>query len=259
MSEEVKTKKKNEAAKPDVEMTVVEHLGELRKRVIISAIFVVVALGASFFFIKDIMGFVKGPMEGSQLIFIAPSEMFMTNLKLAFFTGLFVALPVVLYQIWAFVAVGLLSNERRYILIGLPISVILFLGGSAFCFFLLLPIALKFLLGFASEGIQPMLSISKYVSFVGFMLIGVGLIFEMPLVILVLNRIGILPYRTLSRSRQYAFLIILVVGAIITPSTDIFTLGLLAVPIYALYEISVWLARLAERRRRDAEMEGDLQ
>jgi len=250
VSEETRKKRKKKDKK-DMEMTVVDHLAELRKRLIVSVVAVAVALGVSFIFVGDIMGFIRKPMGDYQLIFIAPSEMFMTNLKVAFFTGLFVAMPVVLYEVWAFVSVGLLANERRYIVVGLPVSIALFAGGAAFCYYLLLPVALKFLLGFAAEGIQPMISVSKYVSFMGLMLLSVGAVFEMPLVILILNRIGILPYRTLSRNRQYAFLIILIVAAVITPSTDVFTLILLAIPIYALYEVSVWLALLAERRRKD--------
>ena len=259
MSEKVKTKKKKQ--KQNSEMTIVEHIGELRKRLIISAIVVVVALGVSFFFIKDIMGFIRAPMGSFQLIFITPTEMFMTNLKLAFFTGLFVAMPVVLFQIWGFVSGGLLANERRYILIGLPVSFILFIGGAAFSYFILIPRALEFFLFgplFVIEDIRPEITVSSYVSFAGLMLIGVGLIFEMPLVILILNRIGILPYRVLSRNRQYAFLIILIAGAIITPTQDPITLLFLSGPIYALYEISIWLARFAERKRRgDEEGNGD--
>ncbi|MGQ9632424.1 MAG: twin-arginine translocase subunit TatC [bacterium] len=240
----------------DKEMTFLEHLEELRRRMVVCIVAVVIAMMGSWFFRDRIFLLIKGPVQ--NLVFIAPQEMFITHIKIAFYVGLFAALPVILFELWQFISVGLLKNERRVILIYLPASLLLFAGGVAFCYFLLLPIALKFLLGFAVEGVSPMISVSRYVSFVAMMLLAVGITFQMPLVLTALSTLGIITPAFLSQKRKYAILMIFVFAAIITPTTDAFTLILLAGPMLVLYEVSVWLSYLVQwRRRRREKVEGE--
>jgi sec-independent protein translocase protein TatC len=179
-----------------------------------------------------------------KLVFIAPQEAFIANIKIALFGGLFLASPFVTYQIWRFVSAGLKRNEMKYTLIFGPLSFLFFLLGIAFGYFIIVPIGIKFLLGFATELVTPMLTISKYISFVGMLTLAFGVVFQLPVVSLFLTKLGIITPYFLSSKRRYAVVFIFLLAAVLTPP-DIITQCLMAVPLLVLYEIGIIFSKIA--------------
>jgi len=231
---------------PEQKLTLVEHLEELRSRVIKSAVFIIITSGIIYNFSKKILPSLVKPV--GKLVFIAPTEAFVTNIKIAFFGGLLLSSPFIIYQIWRFVSAGLNSNEKRYTLIFAPLSFILFLMGACFGYFVIVPIGMKFLLGFASDFVTPMISVGKYVSFVGTLSFAFGAVFEIPLVLLFLTKIGLVTPEFLSRKRRHAIVIIFIIAAILTPP-DVITQCLMAGPLIILYEAGIIFSKLGYRRR----------
>jgi len=231
----------------DKQMTLVEHLDELRRRILISLAAILVCAGVAFWKIQIILSFLMLPPV-DHLNFFSPAEAFIEYCKLAFFTGLFFASPVVLYQLWAFVSAGLREREKKTVLFALPFSVTLFWGGAVFAYFFVLPWALKFLIGFAGPKLYSILSMSEYLSFVIMMLLAFGIVFELPVVVMILSKLGIVTPSFLSRNRKFAIVIIFIAAAVITPTPDAFTQCLMAVPMIFLYELSIWISKLVYKR-----------
>jgi sec-independent protein translocase protein TatC len=228
-------------------MSFIEHLEELRSRIIKCVITVFVFSCISYVFVKQILSYAIKPV--GKVVFISPQEAFFSYIILAFFIGLFISSPIIIFQIWRFVSAGLLRHERRALLIYGPISFLLFILGVAFAFFIILPIGVRFLLGFGTDFLQPMISISRYISFAGMLLLGFGIVFQLPLVILFLTQVGWVSTISLRRNRKYAILLIFIISAMMTPP-DVITQILMAGPILLLLEVSIWLAVLAERKKR---------
>ncbi len=237
-------------------MTIIEHLEELRARLLWAVASFAVATALSLLFVERILNLLIRPV--GQVVFLAPTEAFFVRLKVAALAGVFLSLPVVVYQIWRFVAVGLTRAERRYTLSLLPASVLLFVGGAAFAFFAILPVGVRFLLGYRTETLVPMISIGAYTSFATAFVLAFGLVFQLPIVILFLARLGIVTPATLAAGRRYALLGIVVASAILTPGTDVFSQLLMAIPTYLLYEASIWVARIfAPRAARQESLRTD--
>ena len=223
-------------------MTIIEHLEELRIRLLISLAAFAVATVVSFLFVERILAILIRPV--GQVVFTAPTEAFFVRLKVAALSGVFLSFPVILFQLWRFVSVGLTRTERRYALSLLPFSLALFVGGAAFAFLAILPVGVKFLLGYQTETLRPMISIQAYTSFATSFVLAFGLVFQLPVVILFLARIGMVSPSTLAAGRKYALLAIVAASAVLTPGGDVFSQLLMAVPTYLLYEVSIWVARL---------------
>ena len=233
----------------DRQMTLVEHLDELRGRILVSLAAVLVVSCLAFWKIRLIMSFLMiRPVD--HLVFFSPTEAFVEYFKLALFVGLTLASPVVLYQLWAFVSAGLKPGERMAFLIAMPFSVTLFLGGAAFAFFAVIPWSLRFLIDFAGSNVLAMISISKYLSFVVMMMVMFGVIFELPVAIVLLSKLGLVTPQFLSRNRKYAIVIIFIAAGVLTPTPDAFTQILMAVPLLLLYEISLIICRFTYRKER---------
>ena len=232
-------------------LTLVGHIEELRRRIIIS----VAAVGAvtvfAFPFSPGILSALKSPASGviEKLIFFDPAEAFLIHIKISFFTGLVISMPVLLYQSWAFISPAAGYKVKRQGLLFLFCSVGAFASGAAFGFFILLPAALKFLLGFAGPALEPLISASSYVSFVIGLTLGPGLVFEMPVLSYLLSRMGVIDYRFLRRAWKYAVVVIFIVAAVVTPTPDAFNMTILALPMLALYEVSIWVAKLTGIKR----------
>ena len=235
-------KRKIRKVTPEEKLPFTEHLEELRWRLIIIIATITVWFGVCYTYSEDIMRFVQKPLN-QKLIFISPTEAFFVNLKIAFFVAIFLSLPVIIYQFWAFVAPGLLEKEKKYTLPFIISATVCFIIGSAFSYFIVLPVGTKFLLSFAGSELKPMISVNNYISFVGRFMIGSGVIFEFPVVIFFLSKIGIATPEFLSQKRGYAILGIFILSAVLTPP-DIFTMFIMAIPLLALYEISIIIARL---------------
>lgn len=224
------------------------HLEELRQRLIRCCIAVAVGFGISYTFKEKLFEILTRPLiqvmgPGGGLVFTGISEAFFTFLKVAFLAGILLAVPVILFEFWMFVAPGLYRNERRLILPIVIVSSFFFLGGALFGYFVMFPFGFKFLLGFATDTLRPLPSMKEYLGFATKMLLAFGCAFEMPIVITFLARVGLVSVEFLKTNRKYAILIIFIVAAILTPP-DAVTQCLMAVPMVVLYEISILGARM---------------
>ena len=228
-------------------MSILEHLEELRNRLL--KIIVAAALGfaACYWKAADIYGFIMQPLvdtlpEGTNLIYTGVTEGFFTYLKVGLLAGVFLASPFILYQIWAFVSPGLYKKEQKILIPVAIISAILFVGGAGFGYFVVFPWGFKFLIGnYASEIIKPMPSIKEYLSLAAKLLIAFGIVFEMPLAVLVLSRLGLVTHKMMLKYFRYALLGIFVVCAMLTPP-DVITQLMMAGPLIILYGISIVVA-----------------
>ena len=246
MAETPETEKAGDTARDAREMTLVGHLGELRNRIIVAVLAIVVGTLIAYYFVDELMRFVTAP--AGKLYFMSPAEGFFAYLKLAVFGGVMLALPVILWQLWAFVAPALTQTETKWAIIMVPGSVVLFFTGLVFAYFVVWPAAVKFFLGFGSETLQPMLSLGQYLSFLISFILPFGLIFNLPLVLLILAKLGIISSAFLAKKRRIMILVAFIAGGIITPTPDIFSQTMMAIPIFVLYEASIWAVRLLLRK-----------
>jgi sec-independent protein translocase protein TatC len=225
----------------DEKLPFTEHLDELRHRLIIIVIGVGVGFAASYGFSQQILLLLQRPMP-TQLVFIAPTEAFFVNLKAAFFAALFLTTPLILFQVWKFVAPGLYEHERRYSWPFLIISTVLFGVGGLFAYLVILPLALHFLIAQGGELWRPSITLSNYLSFAMKIILAAGLLFEFPVLMYFLVKIGLVTPEFLIKNRKYAFLGAFIVAAVLTPP-DVFSQVLLAVPLFLLFEVSIFVAK----------------
>ena len=224
------------------EMSLVEHLTELRTRIIVSAVAVTVMSVAGYSLAGDMLDYLRRPVEPlGMLIFTSLGEAFFAMLRVAILFGLVASGPVVLWELWGFVAPGLERRERRIVGWMVPLMYLLFIGGMAFANFLMLPVAVRFFLSFGGPTLKPMLTLSDYLSFVTSLLMAFGLTFELPAVLFVLIKIRVLNRETLRRKRKLAVFIIFLFAAIITPTVDAVSMALLALPLWGLFELTLLL------------------
>lgn len=228
----------------DRRLTLVEHLEELKIRVIKSIIFIIICSFFVYNYVNSILPVLTRPV--GKLVFIAPQEAFITHIKIAFFGGLFLSSPFLLYQVWRFVSEGLKPNERKYALIFGPLSFLFFILGAAFGYLVIIPVGIKFLLSFGTDFITPMLTISRYISFIGTLTFTFGVVFELPLISLFLTKIGIVTPQFLSSRRKQAIVFIFILAAIFTPP-DVITQCLMALPLLILYEIGIIFSKSVYR------------
>jgi sec-independent protein translocase protein TatC len=225
-------------------MSLLEHLEELRRRIIVIALAVLATSVAGFFLAEPIIVLLRAPLpaQGAELIQFSVTEAFGVQMQLALTTGFALAMPVILYEIWAFVAPGLTRSERRLIWPLLGAAIVLFAAGLALGY-LLIPVAINFLLGFSLPDVQPLLGLSEYVGFITTFLLAFGLALEFPVVMYLLARLGILSYAFLSRRRRYAILVIALFAVVITPGDIVIGSATLAIIMYGLFEITLQLIR----------------
>jgi len=231
--------------KNDERLTLAEHLEELRSRIIKSVLCIIVTSGILYTFVDKINANLVKPV--GKLVFIAPQEAFVTRIKIAFFGGLFLALPFILYHFWRFISAGLKQNERKFVLIFGPLSFLFFIVGAVFGYSIIVPIGVKFLLGFSTEFIVPMISVNKYVSFVGMLTFAFAIIFELPIASLFLTKIGVVTPQLLANKRKHAIVFVFIVAAMLTPP-DVVTQCLMAGPLLGLYEIGILFSKLVYKK-----------
>ncbi len=237
-------------AKKTDEMTVISHLEELRRVLIISIISTTVLAVASYFFSDRILASLMEPLTklGQKVFFTGITEAIFVKIKISFFTGFLAALPIILWQIWSFIVPALKKNERLYFTLFVFISFISFLGGVAFGFFGVYSMGVVFLLQFAGPTLTPLLTIDKYISFTISFLLPFGIVFEFPLISFFLAKLELVTYNFFARNRRYAILGVVALAAIITPTPDLITCLIVSGPMYLLFEISVLVVRIVERR-----------
>lgn len=253
----------------DEKMPFTGHLSELRKRIVVSLVALLAGFVLCFSYSEEIFEVLTMPLKSElsfsihspfiflvpakiknpSLVFLAPAEAFWMHLKVSFVAGLVLSLPVILHQLWKFISPGLLMKEKRYVAPFVVTASLLFLVGSAFCMLFVLPFAMGFLLTYKTGSMTPMLSVGNYVDFCLKFILSFGAVFELPIVIVFLTRMGIVTPRTLAKNRKYAVLLAFVAGAILTPTPDAFNQTLMAVPIIILYEAGILVSRVLIRKK----------
>jgi sec-independent protein translocase protein TatC len=243
-------------------MTVIEHLGELRSRLIKSLLAFLAISVVAFIFFRPITDFLLEPLcglepdklgpQGCNLIAVGPLEPFLVRLKVTAMVAFVCSAPVWLYQLWAFVTPGLTLREKKYAGPFIGASIFLFVLGGAFAY-LTLPAALNLLIGLGGGNVVPFFRANEYMNFVGLVLLAFGLSFELPLVLFFLGLAGVFTVDTLKTHRRHAIVVIALLAAIITPSQDPYTMLAMGVPLYLFYELDILLLRLVERRKAKAE------
>ena len=236
-------------------MALADHLGELRKRLVISAISWLVAFLGCYSFAEKLFEYISGPVrralpEGSSLVFINATEPFFTILKVAALAGLVVAFPIIIWQVWSFIAPGLYAHEKKFAIPFVFFSSLCFGSGTYFGFSLVFPMIFSFLITYGTGvgGIHAMLSMGAYLTLATRLLIAFGLVFELPIVIFFLARMGIVDHKWLAKNRKFALLLAFVIGAVLTPP-DVFSQASIALPFIILYEVGIIVARLFGKKK----------
>jgi sec-independent protein translocase protein TatC len=251
-------------------MPLIEHLGELRKRIAISLTALLLAFIIAFNYSEELFRSIMFPLkynlafsmknpfisivpqeklsQATKLVFLAPAEAFWMSMKVSFVAALALASPVIFYQLWKFISPGLLAKEKKYVLPFVISATGLFIAGALFCFFMILPFAMEFLLTYKlGDVLVPMLSVGQYVDFCLKFMLAFGAVFELPIVIIFLTRMGIVTTKTLAKNRKYAVLVAFILAAILTPTPDVFNQTLMAIPIVILYEAGILVSRIFVR------------
>ena len=230
-------------------MSLTEHLTELRKRLLIMVSSIGIFFLASYYFSSELLELIQNPIGKEKLVFLSPTEGFISHIKISFYSGLFLSIPLILFHIWKFCAPGLFKKEKKYLASFITISSLSFIIGAFFCYFLILPYGLSFLLSFASETLSPQISIAFYISFVFKLILIFGLVFQVPLIVILLVKIRVLSVSTLTNNRGYVFVGSFAASAILTPP-DVVTQIFLALPLIILFEISIIAARFIEGSKK---------
>lgn len=237
--------------------TVIEHLGELRKTILIIVASVFIAAMICFSFNELLLQIVTYPVRsiGQDLIVTGVTEAFFVKLQLSFLAGFIIAFPIVSWALWRFVKPALYKHERRYIYVLFPATIILFGAGVVFAYFVVLPMVLKFFVYIAGANLETMFKVDQYVTFVMSFVLPFGLTFELPVITYFLTKLGIIKKEMLSRNRKYALLIIVILGGVLSPGPDPVSQVLMAGPVYLLYEVSIVVANYTAPRNRNDEEE----
>jgi sec-independent protein translocase protein TatC len=234
--------------------SLIEHLNELRNRLVYSAYFIVGGMIICYNFTEQMFDIIRKPiaqyLPSGGLIFTGPADKFIAHLKLAFFGGLVLTCPFWIYQIWKFVAPGLYAKEKKYSLAFMFFGSILFIIGVCFAYFLVFPAAFHFLMSFGGDVDKPMITIEQYLSFFVTTSLMFGLAFELPLIISLLGMIGLVSSRFLRDKRRYAVVLLSIVAAIVTPP-DLLSMIMMLIPLIALYEIGIWIVFFFEKKKAE--------
>lgn len=238
--------------KEDKQLGFLDHLEELRGRIIKSLISIILFSIVAYVFSERLLAFITRPIP--EVYFMAPTEAFSTRIKISLIAGIIISLPVIFYHAWKFITPGLFQREIKLIIPAVLFSTLFFLVGAVFCYWLVLPLSMKFLLGFGTEKLKPMIQIKDYISFVSYMILAFGSVFELPVISYFLGKLGVITPWTLKKGRRYAITGILLLAAVITPP-DIFSQLMLAGPLYFLYEVSIIVVKVTHKKKLAPEAE----
>lgn len=239
-------------------MGIFEHIDELRSRLVKSVLVLIVMFFVCYAFAAEILGYLRQPLvevlpSGTpSLYFTGPMDVFMANVKIGFFTALIISCPIWLYQLWRFLEPALYETEKKYVVPFMVFSIGLFLAGVALCFYVVLPIALEYLIGLGKEmGTTPIITISDYLSLIMLMMFGFGLVFETPVVLVMLALLDLISADTLRANRRITIVVIVIVAAIATPTPDPISMLAMAIPMWILFEASIVLIAWLKREKKD--------
>lgn len=244
-------KKGNEDEQQKMPLTA--HLEELRKRFIVIFISIGVVFLVCYFFKEEIFGLLSRPLlkvmpAGEKMVFTSLPEAFLTYLKISLVSAIILSSPMVFYQLWMFVTPGLYETEKRYVFPFVLFSTLFFVGGALFGYFVVFPLGFKFFMGFASDYVRPLPSLREYLSFSLKLLMAFGIVFELPVLVLFLSKLGIVSAKMLRSYQKYAILLIFLAAAILTPP-DVVSQIMMAVPLLVLYEVSIWVAKIFGKKK----------
>jgi sec-independent protein translocase protein TatC len=250
-------KKKSDKQKPAEDesgkMSFLEHLDELRKRLLHIAAYLIGGFAVCLFFSKPIYDFIAKPLTeilpNEKLIFFKLTTPFLLYMKVAFLGGIFLTIPLTLYEVWKFIAPGLYKKEKRFVIPFLFSSVLLFFAGGAFCYFFVLQNAYKFLINLGSS-FNAMIEVKEYLDLTNMMILGFGLVFEMPILIAFLSLLGIVSAKFLLKNFKYAVLILVIIAALLSPTGDPVNLAIWSAPMILLYFVSIGVAFVIEKTKR---------
>lgn len=240
--------------------TFISHLEELRTAILISVVAIVIGASVAFYYNERILAVIVSPLSSLQqtLIVTGVTEAFFVKIKLALYAGFVMAFPIVVWALWRFIKPGLYPHERKYVYVILPVTVLLFCGGVLFSYFGILPLVLNFFIYIAGENLETLFKVDQYVSFVTAFTIPFGLVFELPVVVFLLTKVGVIKPDWMAQNRKYALLAIVVVAAALTPGPDPISQLMMAVPVYFLYEVSIWVSKWAAKgKTRQLKTGGD--
>ena len=234
----------------DTKMAFMEHLGELRVRIVRALYALLAGAAIALPFSQWVVDWLARPLTKLKytLVFTAPAEALWVQLKVGLILGIFLAAPAILWQVWAFISPGLHAHEKKYAVPFVVIGSLLFVGGGAFSLFVVTPFAIQFLLSYARPGLVPMITLQNYVDFLLKFTVAFGAVFELPLALTILARLGVVNARMLAKNRKYAVLGAFVAAALLTPTPDAFNQALMAGPLVLLYEVGIVCARIFGRK-----------
>jgi sec-independent protein translocase protein TatC len=244
-------------------MSFLDHLTELRMRLLWSLLAVAILFVPAYYFSNELFDFLMKPLienlpEGSSLIFTRPAEGFTTYLKVSFFAAVFMAVPFILYQAWKFIGPALYKEEKQVVVPFILFGSLFFAAGAAFCYYIASPPAFKFLLNeYSSEYVKAFPTIREALSFLMALIFGFGLVFEFPLIIFILARVGVVTSKWLREKRKYAIIISAMIAAILTPTTDAISMMLMFVPIIVFYELGILVAWIFGKKKKTENEEED--
>lgn len=230
-------------------LTLVGHLGELRKRIMVIVIFIILGSIFSYRYIDTIVEYIVKPSKGIEFIYLSPPELFLDYIKISILSGLILSSPMTLLQIWLFVKPGLKENEKRYLFFSMGMGVVFFAMGALFAYLIIIPISIAFFINLELQNINALFSFDKYLSFTISLLLSFGLVFELPMLIILLVQLNFINAEMLKKYRKFVVLIIVIVAAILTPP-DVVSQILLALPMLLLYEFSIWMAAIIGKRKK---------
>jgi sec-independent protein translocase protein TatC len=234
----------------DDRMSFMEHLGELRTRIVRGLVALLAGTVIALPFSQQIVDWLSRPVTklNYSLVFTAPAEAFWVQMKVGLIAGVFIAAPGILWQVWAFISPGLHTHEKKYALPFVLIGSLLFIGGGAFSIFVVTPYAIQFLLSYARPGLQPMITLQNHIDFLLRFALAFGSVFELPLALTILARVGVVNAKMLAKNRKYAILGAFIAAALLTPTPDAFNQALMAGPLVLLYEVGIVCARVFGRK-----------
>lgn len=238
----MKTKKTNE------DLTLVGHLTELRMRIIISGLVLIIFSFVGYYFAESIAKDIVSRAPDMDFVFISPSELMLSYIRIAICCGAVIGSPIILSQIWLFVSPGLEGEHRKYVVSALMLGGGFFVLGTIFAYIFVLPVIFKFFAGFQMPEIRATISFSSYLNFVISVLLAFGVVFELPIIMYLITRLGLLKVEFFTKNRKYMVLVIFVVAAILTPP-DVVSQVLLALPMLGLYEVGILLSRMGQKNR----------
>ncbi len=230
-------------------LTLIGHLAELRKRIIICVMALIVMSAVSYLFIEPVVMDILKPAGKYEFIYLTPSELFLSYIKLSVIAGASISAPIIFMEIWIFIKPALKKEEKRYILLSLLGGSLLFISGVIFAYKVVVPFTLEFFSNLNIEEVKPMISFESYVGFITTLLLCFGIVFELPILMILLTQFGLLKVKFLNKNRKYIILIIFIVAAIITPP-DVISQVLIAGPMMLLFEFGVVLSKIIEKKKR---------